>query len=116
MNKQIHAELEKIEAQGLKNVKLLALVSGTSYEVLFYADVDGKMCQSNDLAESGIISISFVEDLYETVANVVREDKKFDAAKMNIIKASDEKVTVEYDEKKCKIYSIKKKWKEEIGI
>lgn len=116
MNKRIHDELEKIEAQGLQNIELLALVSDTSYEVFFYAKIDGKMRQSNDLAESGVISISFVDELYETVANIVREDKTFDAAKMNIIKASDEKVTVEYDEKKCKIYSIKKKWKEEIGV
>lgn len=50
------------------------------------------------------------------MANIVREDKKYDSLKMNIVKASEDAVSVEYDEKKCRVYGLKKKWKEEIGI
>lgn len=115
MNKQIYDEILKIESKGLSDVELLALVTDTSYEVVFYAKYNGKMRQSNDLAEDGILSIDFVDEIYEAVAKVVREDRKYDCAKMNIVKASGEDVAIEYDEKNCRTYDLKKKWKEEIG-
>ena len=59
MNKQIHDEILKIEAKGLSDIELLALVTDTSYEVVFYAKYDGKMRQSNDLAEDGILTLDF---------------------------------------------------------
>ncbi len=116
MNKQIHDEIAKIEAKGLSDVELIALVTDTSYEVIFYAKYDGKMRQSNDLAENGILSLDFVDDVYASVAKVVRKDRKYDATKMNIVKASGEDVNTEYDEKNCRTYGLKKKWKESIGI
>ena len=78
MNKQIHDEILKIEARGLSDIELLALVTDTSYEVVFYAKYDGKMRQSNDLAEDGILTLDFVDEIYAAVAKVVREDKKYD--------------------------------------
>lgn len=35
MNKQIHEEVLRIEAKGLQNIELLALVTDSSYEVIF---------------------------------------------------------------------------------
>ena len=51
-----------------------------------------------------------------TVPKVVREDKKYDSNKMNIVKASGDDITVEYDEKSCRIYGLKKNWKAAIGV
>lgn len=116
MNKQIHEIIGKIEKKDLSDVEILALITSTSYEVIFYAKHDGKMRQSNDLAEDGVISLDFVDEIYEEVANIVRADKKYDSEKMNIIKASEDSVNVEYDDKSCRIYGLKKKWKEEIGV
>ena len=116
VNKQIHEVIEKIEKKSLSNIELLALVTETSYEVIFYAKYDGKMRQSNDLAEDGVISLDFVDEIYSEEATLVREDKKYDSLKMNIVKASEDTVRVEYDEKKCRVYGLKKKWKKEIGI
>lgn len=116
MNKQIHDEILKIESKGLSDVELLALVTDTSYEVVFYAKHDGKMKQSNGLAEDGILSLDFVDKIYSTVAEVVREDKKYDSSKMNIVKASGKDVIIEYDAKNCRTYGLKKKWKEKIAI
>lgn len=116
MNKQIHEVIEKIEKKNLSNVQLIALVTETSYEVIFYATCDGTMRQSNELAENGVISLEFVDEIYAEVAQIVREDKKYDSCKMNIIKASEDEVKVEYDEKSCRVYGVKKKWKLEIGI
>lgn|SRR5574344_1302465 len=112
MYKQIHDEVLKIEKKGLTGVELLALVTDTSYEVIFYAKYNGEIRQSNDLAEDGVLSLDFVDGIYSSVANVVRADKKFDSGKMNIIKASSEDVLVEYDDKNCRVYGLKKKWKE----
>lgn len=116
MNKQIHDEILKIESKGLSDVELIALVTDTSYEVIFYAKYQGKMRQSNDMAEEGIISLDFVDEVYASIAKVIRNDRKYDSNKMNIIKASGEDVTTEYDEKNCRTYSLKKKWKEVIGV
>lgn len=116
MNKQIHEVIEKIEKMNLSDIELIAFVTDTSYEVIFYAKYEGKMCQSNALAENGVISLGFVDEIYIEVAKIVREDKKYDSTKMNIVKASDDEVNVEYAEKNCRVYGIKKKWKEEIGI
>lgn len=116
MNKQIYDEILKIEAKGLSDIELLALVTDTSYEVVFYAKYDGKMRQSNDLAEDGILTLDFVDEIYAAVARVVREDKKYDSGKMNIVKASGEEITVEYDERNCRTYGLKKNWKAVIGV
>lgn len=116
MNKQIHDEIIKIEANGLSDIELLALVTDTSYEVVFYAKYDGRMRQSNDLAEDGVLTLDFVDEIYAAVAKVVREDKKYDSGKMNIVKASGEEITVEYDEKNCRTYGLKKNWKAAIGV
>ncbi len=116
MNKQIHNAIKKIEKKGLSDIELLALVTETSYEVIFYAKYDGKMRQSNELAEDGVISLDFADEVYEEVANIIRSYKKYNSEKMNIIKASKNKIKVEYDDKKCRVYGLKKKWKEEIGV
>ena len=116
MNKQIHDEILKIEAKGLSDIELLALVTDTSYEVVFYAKYDGKMRQSNDLAEDGILTLDIVDEIYAAVAKDLREDKKYDSSKMNIVKASGDDIAVEYDEKSCRTYGLKKNWKAAIGV
>ena len=116
MNKQIYEVIEKIEKKNLSDIELIALVTETSYEVIFYAKYNGKMRQSNDLAEDGVITLGFADEIYAEVAKIVREDKKYDSSKMNIVKASEDAIKVEYDEKNCRVYGLKKKWKEEIGV
>lgn len=116
MNNEIVKVIKKIEAKGLSRIELLALVSETSYEIVFYAKYQGEMRQSNDLAESGIISLGFVDAIYEEVAEIIKMSKMYNYTKMNILKVSDEKISVDYEERDCKLYSLKKKWKEEIGV
>ena len=74
------------------------------------------MRQSNDLAEDVILTLGFVDEIYAAIAKVVREDKKYDSNKMNIVKASGDDITVEYDEKSCRTYGLKKNWKAAIGV
>lgn len=116
MNEQIHNEILKIEAKGLSDIELLALVTDSSYEVVFYAKHDGKLRQGNDLAECGILPLNLVDEIYAGVAKGVRADKKYDISKLNIVKVSGAEITFEYDERNCKIYGLKKSWKAAIGV
>lgn len=114
MDKQIHDEILKIKSLGLSNIYLLALVTDSSYEVVFYAHYNGELLQSNKMTELGIIPFDIVEKIYLSIANIVRKDKKFKTTMMNILKYSNENISFEYDEKKCRVYKLKKKWKESI--
>ena len=116
MNKQIYDEIMKIEEKGLSSIDLLALVTETSYEVIFYAKYNNKVYQSNDLVENGILTSDFVDNIYEEVANIIRMDKKYDPEKLNIVKAFDDYIVTEHEEKNCRVYALKKKWKKEIGL
>ena len=116
MIETIKNEIKKIEDKGLLNTKLLALVTESSYEVIFYSCYEEKMQQSNNLAEAGIIPLEFVDSVYAAVANAIREDERFDSQKMNIVKATSDSVEIEYDEKNCRVYTIKKKWKSDLEI
>lgn len=116
MIEQIQDKMLRAEAKGLSNIELLAFVTDTSYDVVFYAKYKGKMHQSNELAEKGILSFDFVDEFYAFVAKAVREDEKYDSKKMNILKASEEEITLEHDEKSCRTYGLKKQWKESIGV
>ena len=113
MNELMYEVIERLEQQDLSSINLLALVTETSYEVIFYAKYDGQLLQSNDLAEKGIIQPGFVDSIYEEVSNIIRNSDKYDASKMNIIKVSSKSISVSYEDKNCRVYGIKKKWKEE---
>ena len=116
MNKQIYDEIMRIEEKGLSSIDLLALVTETSYEVIFYAKHNNKVYQSNDLVEKGILTSDFVDNIYEEVANIIRMDKKYDPEKLNIVKAFDDYIVTEHEEKNCRVYALKKMWKKEIGL
>ena len=116
MDKQIHNEIMEIEDKGLSNVEILALVTDTSYEVVFYAKYNNKMRQGNDLVEDGILAHDFVDRTYSTVAKAIRMDEKYVFGKMNIVKASKENITIEYDKKACRTYKVKKSWKATLGV
>ena len=109
-------EISKIKSKGLTDLHVLGLITNTSYEIIFYVNYDGIIMQSNTLAEEGFLSIGFVDELYASIAKVVRGCEQFDPDKMNIITVEDEKVTIKYDEKSCRVYDLKKRWKESIGL
>ena len=116
MKEQLLGEILKIKSQGLTNIDLLGLITNTSYEVIFYAKYKGLIKQSNALAEEGVLNIGFVDEIYASIAKTVRECDQFDSDKMNIITVEDEKVSIKYDEKSCRVYNLKKRWKKSIGL
>ena len=112
MLKAICNEIKALESRGFTEVELLALVS----EVVFYAKHNNQYMQSNALVENDVISSTEVDSIYKKVAEFVRQSKEFNPDKMNIVKASSDTVKIKYDEKRCRLYKIKKNWITEIGV
>ena len=112
MNKKIIEEVNKLEKVGITNVEMLALVTNTSYEVVFYGNCNGQKLQSNDLVEKDLIDSMQLDQFYKSIAEVVRTDKRFDKEKMNVVKYyKDAVIDFIQEEKDCRVYSIKKDWK-----
>ena len=110
---QILNEIDKLH---LTNVKLLALVTPTYDETVFYATVDGQEYQSNALAETGKIDMRKLDEFYRTVASIVRSSNEFKSDKLNIVKVQNATLQLAYEEKNSKIYAIKKAWKESLLV
>lgn len=106
---KIFLEIDKIN---VGKIELLALISKTSSEVVFYCDINGKTVQSNNLIEEGLLDSVKLESFYSAVTTIIRSDSKFNANKMNIVKINkNNEISFTYDEINCRIYGIKKEWK-----
>ena len=109
MNNMIISEIRKL---GLGEVDLLALVTDTSYDVSFYASVDGKRIQSNTMVEEGLIDSVVLMAFYEKVATVIRMDEGFDPGALNVVKVNrNSEVSVSKMERNTRVYAIKKEWR-----
>lgn len=103
-------KIKEYEKKGISNIQMIALVSDTSSEVIFYGVINGVKYQSNNMVEAGKIDSDIVDSFYDEIVRMVRTDEKYDSAKMNIIKADSNECNFSYDEKKCKTYKIVKDW------
>lgn len=112
MRENILDTIRSLEKVGLSNINMLALVSATSYEVIFYGDYQGRTYQSNEIFESGIIAPNIVNDFYKQIAEIIRGSDDYLAEKMNIVKSVEDRyIDFSYDEIDCRVYKIKKEWK-----
>ncbi len=101
----------------LNSVNLLALVTKTTDEVVFYATVDGKIMQSNALAEDGLLDPLVLDDFYHKIVNIIRSSNKFKEDMMNVVKVStNNEVDFSYESTSARIYAIKKNWKDSLGL
>ncbi len=108
------AEISKLNLSG---VSLLAFVTDTSYEVVFYAMVNGRLVQSNTLAETGALDPLTLSDFYQSAAMAIRQSAKFKPDSMNVVKVSSTgEVQVSYEAKDCHIYAIRKAWRASLGL
>lgn len=113
MNKVIE-KIKEYEKKGISDIHMIALVSDTSSEVIFYGVVNGVKYQSNNMVEAGKIDSDVVDSFYKEITSIVRSDVKFDSAKMNVIEADSNGCKVDYDEKKCKTFKIVKEWEKRV--
>ena len=107
--------------EGIKNsirandIWTIALVTKTSYEVMFYALVNGELLQSNEAAERGIIAIDEVDKYYSDIANSIRQSDEYNSTKLNIVSIDlHEGAKYLYDAPNASLYRIKKEWKKSI--
>ena len=104
--------ISEIGKLGLNEVDLLALVTDTSYDVSFYANVDGKRIQSNTMAEEGLLDPVKLMAFYEKIAAVIRAASSFDASALNVVKVNrNSEVSISKMERNSRVYAIKKEWR-----
>ena len=109
MEKEIIVQIENLEKKGISNIDMLALITKTSSEVIFYGEIQGKIYQSNNMVEENLIDSLEIETFYENITKIIKTDKEFREEKMNIIKVNRKKVfSIEIEDKDCKVYRIKK--------
>ena len=89
---------------------MIALISDTSREVVFYCDYNNCRVQSNSLVEEYGINSAIIEDFYDSVTDIIRNSKDFKSGLMNIVKVSGETIEVTYEDKNCRSYKIIKEW------
>ena len=115
MSNSIANAVKKITDMGISEIEMLALVSDTSYEVVFYGVCQGKTMQSNAMVEDDLMPADAMDTFYKEVAEEVRQNPKFAKEKINIVKYhKNGELNFTQDEKDCKVYSIKKEWKKSL--
>lgn len=116
MSKSIVEVMAVLGEKKIQEVELLALVSDTSYEVVFYGTCNGKRMQSNEMVECNAVEAVFMDTFYKEVAESVRNDIRFNANEMNIVRwHKNAELEFLQDEKTCRLYPIKKNWRQEVA-
>ncbi|MCI5730474.1 MAG: hypothetical protein MR304_02870 [Eubacterium sp.] len=108
--KELVTLIKELEQYKISNVNLIALVSDSSSEVMFYCDYDGNRVQSNSLVEGYGLDSNIIDVFYDKVTIIIRNSNQFDVNKTNIVKISNNQTQFEYDEKACRTYRIIKEW------
>ena len=112
MEKEIITQIENLEKEGISDIDMLALITKTTSEIIFYGEIQGKIYQSNNMVEENLIDSLEIETFYENITKIIKTDKEFREEKMNIIIVNREKVfSREIEDKDCKVYRIKKEWR-----
>ena len=117
MENKILSAVNNLAQYGVTQVRMLAMVTDTSYEVVFYGLYAGKMYQSNEMVENGFVASGVVDTFYKNIAHILRKSDKFQQGKMNIVSIEAENtISIRYDERNCRLYPIQKAWRDSIGF
>ena len=102
-----------LKAKGVSDIKLIALVSETSSQVIFYGRINGSVYQSNNMVERNLIDSRTVDGVYQEVAEMVRNDSQFDGSGMNVVQLDEAARSVKFEhyERKCRVFKIISDWK-----
>lgn len=107
--------IKKITEQDITEIQGLALVTKTSYEVVFYGKINGEIVQSNNMVEMNLIDSVLLDDFYSEMAKKVKELPDYKEECMNIFTFDDKShFELKTEEKARSLYSIKKHWKESV--
>ena len=111
----IYEKVRPIIPIGSEKTVFFASVTETSYEMFFYAFLDGKPKQCYALAEQNVLDANELDSVFKEVATIIRESKMFRKEKNNIVTfnvdQSGVRMDIRYYEKDAHMYRIKKEWK-----
>jgi hypothetical protein len=114
----IYDKVRPIIPLGSDKTVFFASITQTSYEVFFYAFIDGTPVQCYELAEEGKLDENELDSVFVVIVDIVKESKLFHSDKNNIVTItvdkSGAKMNVEYYEKDARMYKIKKEWEQNI--
>lgn len=113
----IYEKVRDIIPERSEKTIFFASVSKISYELFFYSYMDGTPVQCYDLIRQGRLDENELDRVFEAIAGILRESKKFMENKNNIatikVDKSGIRMELEYVEKNAGMYQIKKEWKQE---
>ena len=93
-----------------------ASITKTSYEIFFYSFINGEPKQCYTLAEEGKLDENKLAEVFDSIADIIRDSKIFKKDKINIATIRFENLQLsmdmEYYEKDVRMYKVKKEWKE----
>ena len=111
----IYEKVRPIIPIGSEKTVFFVSVTETSYEMFFYAFLDGKPKQCYALAEQNVLDENKLDSVFKEVATIIRESKMFRKEKNNIVTfnvdQSGVRMDIRYYEKDAHMYRIKKEWK-----
>lgn len=112
----IYEKIRDIIPENSEKTIFFGTIGQTSYEMFFYAFIDGNPVQCYKLAEEGKLDENELEEVFESVVNIIKDSKLYKEEKNNIATIRVDKsgiiLEIEYLDKDSRIYSIKKAWKE----
>lgn len=95
-----------------KEVDLLALITASSAEVVFYCKINDKIYQSNNLVEEGIYDGNKMDEIYQKITVAIRQSDKFKSDMLNIVKIDKaNNISFQYMPQDSSGFKIKKEWK-----
>lgn len=117
MEKEIQNVTKKLEKYGIHNIDLLALVTETSYEVIFFGYVNGdEYKQSNKLAEEGIIPFDELDAFYAKIAEIIRTSTKYSKKELNILKIDEGDISFLKKNRMSDTFKIVRRWEISLGV
>ena len=112
----IFDKVRSIIPDGSSKTVFFASVTETSYEVFFYAFIDGNPVQCFELAEQNLLDENELDTVFASIVEVIRNANIYQRDKNNIvtiiIDKSGVKMDMAYVERDARMYGIKKEWKQ----
>lgn len=112
----IYEKVRPIIPNGSDKTVFFVAISQTSYEVFFYAFIEGKPVQCFELAEQGSLDENQLDSVFESIVGIIKESKLFRSDKYNIstmtVDKAGVKMDMEYCENDVRMYKIKKEWEQ----
>ena len=113
----IYDKVRQIIPMGSSKTVFFASVTETSYEVFFYAYIDGNPAQCFELAEQELLDENELDTVFADIVDVIKKSKVYQNDKNNIatitVDKSGVKMDMEYVDKNARMYGVKKEWKQQ---